>query len=355
VAAAERDQGGGGFVTRVPRSVVDWLLEPEDPGVRAFALRDLLGAPSDDPEVRAARRATLRRPPVGPILEAMKDEGYWVNRFGGYTPKYTGTLWQVIFLGQFGADGQDPRIQRVVDLVLDHSRAPLGRFSATSTAGKATPSGMIHCLEGNLGASLLELGFGDDPRLKEALNWLARSITGEGLAPASSKSPVRFYRSGNSAPGFRCAANNHKPCAWGAIPAMDALSRVPKRSRTTVMRNAIETGTEFLLGRDPAKANYPMGWSTKPNGSWFKFGYPMGYVTDVLRNAEVLVALGKGRDRRLKNVATLILEKRGSDGRWPLEYSYQGKTWFDLGPKRVANKWITLRALRALKGMGVDE
>ena len=336
------------------RPVLDWLLEAADPGVRYFTLRDLLGAPIDDAEVRAARRATVRRPPVKPILEAMKGEGVWVNAFGGYTPKYTGTLWQVIFLGQFGADGEDPRIRRAADYVLDHSRALLGRFSATSTARHATPAGMIHCLEGNLAASLLELGFGDDPRLKEALNGLARSITGEGLAPASSKSPVRFYRSGNSAPGFHCAANNHKPCAWGAIPAMDALSRVPPRSRTAIMRRAIETGVRFLLGRNPAKAAYPMGWSTKPNGSWFKFGYPMGYVTDVLRNAEVLVALGKGRDRRLRNLADLILEKRGEDGRWPLEYSYAGKTWFDLGPKRVPNKWITLRALRALKGMGVE-
>jgi hypothetical protein len=338
----------------VARQVLDWLLEPEDPGVRAFTLRDLLGAPMDDPDVRAARRATARYPPVRPILEAMKDQGYWVNPFGGYTPKYTGTLWQVIFLGQFGADGDDPRIQRVADYVLDHSRAPLGRFSATSTAQKATPAGMVHCLEGNLGASLLELGFGDDLRLKEALNGLARSITGEGLAPASSKNPVRFYRSGNSAPGFRCAANNHKPCAWGAIPAMDALSRTPPRSRTTVMRKAIQKGIAFLLGRDPAKADYPMGWSTKPNGSWFKFGYPMGYVTDVLRNAEVLAALGRGRDRRLHNLADLILQKRRADGRWTLEYSYAGKTWFDLGPKRAPNKWVTLRALRALKGMGVD-
>ena len=342
-------------MTLVPRSVLDWLLEPEDPGVRAFTLRDLLGAPPDDPDVRAARRATVRHSPVRPILEAMKDEGYWVNSFGGYTPKYTGTLWQVIFLGQFGADSEDPRIHRAADYVLDRSRAPLGRFSATSTARKATPAGMLHCLEGNLGASLLELGFGDDPRLKEALNWLARSITGEGLAPASSKNPVRFYRSGNSAPGFHCAANNHKPCAWGAIPAMDALSRFPPRSRTAVIRRAIRTGVDFLLSRDPAKAAYPMGYGTKPNGSWFKFGYPMGYVTDVLRNAEVLVALGKGHDPRLRNLAALILKKRGLDGRWPLEYSYEGKTWFDLGPKRVPNKWITLRALRALKGMGVDE
>ncbi len=226
----------------------------------------------------------------------------------------------------------------------------MGGFS-----GAPKPAGMVHCLQGNLGASLLELGFGNDPRLKEALDWLARSITGDGLAAATDKDAQRrYYRSGNSAPGFCCAANNHKPCAWGAIPALDALSRVPARSRTTPMRRAIEGGVEFLLRSDPARANYPMGYGTKPNGSWFKFGYPMGYVTDALRNAEVLVALGRGRDARLRNLADLILSKRDPEGRWLLEYSYEGKTWFHLGAKRAPNKWVTLRSLRALRGMGVD-
>jgi hypothetical protein len=213
---------------------------------------------------------------------------------------------------------------------------------------------MVHCLQGNLAASLLELGFGSDPRLKEALDWLARSITGDGIAPASSKKPVRYYRSGNSGPGFCCAANNHKPCAWGAIPALEALSRIPPSARAPAQRRALRQGMAFLLSTNPAQAAYPMGYSTKPNGSWFKFGYPLGYVADVLRNAEVLVALGKGRDRRLRRLKELIVSKRGDDGRWRLEYSYAGKTWFDLGAKRAPNKWVTLRARRALKGLGGD-
>ncbi len=342
-------------MTVVSRSVLDWLLEAADPGVRYYTLRDLLGAPADDPEVRAARRATVRRPPVRPILDAMEDEGFWVKPGTGYSPKYTGTAWQVIFLGQLGADGEDARVRRGADYVLDHSRTSMGGFTAMGGFSMdPRPVGMVHCLQGNLAASLLDLGFGNDHRLKEALDWLARSITGEGIAPASSKNPVRYYRSGNSAPGFQCAANNQEPCAWGAIPALDALSRVPVRSRTAPMRRAITAGVEFLLRYSPAKANYPMGYGTKPNGSWFKFGYPMGYVTDVLRNAEVLVALGKGREARLRTLADLILSKRDPEGRWRLEYSYEGKTWFDLGAKRAPNKWVTLRALRALQGMGVD-
>jgi hypothetical protein len=329
----------------------DWLLEKSDPGVRCFTLRDLMGAPIDDPEVRAARKATTRASPVREILEAQDREGWWVKPGPGYYPKYTGTLWQLIFLGQFGADGEDRRVGRAADYVLDHSRAPHGGFSAG-----ANNMGMIHCLQGNVGASLLELGFGSDPRLKEALDWLARSITGEGIAPAKEKeAPVHYFRSGNSGPGFLCSANNHKPCAWGAIPALDALSRIPPRSRSAATRRAVEAGTEFLFSRDPAVADYPMGWNTKPSGSWYRFGYPMGYVTDVLRGVEVLTALGRGRDPRLARAADLILSKRGPDGRWPLEYSYQGKTWFDIGEKRRPNKWVTLRALRVLKRMGVVE
>jgi hypothetical protein len=330
-------------------TTLDWLLEKDNPGVRYFTLRDLLGAPPDDADVLAARRATVRTSPVREILEAQDREGFWVKPGPGYAPKYTGTEWQVIFLGQFGADGDDRRVRRAAEYVLDHSRAPQGGFSCN-----ATPAAMIHCLQGNLGSSLIELGYLDDPRLREALDWLARSITGEGIASARSKETRRFYRSGNSGPDFCCAANNHKPCAWGAIPALEALSRIPPKARTPVQRRAIRRGVDFLLSTDPAAAAYPMGWSSKPNGSWFKFGYPMGYVTDVLRNAEVLVALGRGKDRRLRNLRELILSKRGADGRWRLEYGYAGKTWFDLGAKRAPNKWVTLRARRALRGMGVE-
>jgi len=329
-------------------SVLDWLLEKQDPGVRYFALRDLLGAPADDTDVAAARRATVRHSPVREILAGQKQDGYWVKPGPGYSPKYTGTVWSIIFLGQYGADGSHARVRRAVEYVLDHGRSPLGGFSVNGSSGA-----MIHCLQGNLGASLLELGFGDDPRLAAALDWLARSITGEGIASARSKESVRYYRGGNSAPGFCCAANNHKPCAWGAIPALDALSRISAPDRSPRVRRALKAGTDFLLGHDPAVADYPMGYSTRPNGSWFKFGYPMGYVTDVLRNAEVLVRLGRGKGRRLKHLSELILQKRGPDGRWRLEYSYRGKTWADTEHKGSPSKWVTLRALRALRGMGV--
>jgi hypothetical protein len=72
-------------------------------------------------------------------------------------------------------------------------------------------------------------------------------------------------------------------------------------------------------------------------------------VADVLQNVDALSYLGYGRDPRLANAMNIILEKQDDKGRWPMEYSYAGKTWGNFGPKKQPNKWVTLRALRVLK------
>ncbi len=324
-----------------------WLLEPDpaNPGVRYFALRELLDKPADDPEVVAAQRAVMTSGPVPAILDAQYADGYWVKPGSGYSPKYRGTMWSVIFLAQLGADGQEPRVRAGGQYILDKARSAYGGFSLN-----ATPSGMVHCLQGNLCAALLDLGWLGDKRLDEALDWLARSITGEGIAPATKgDAPRRYYRSGNSGPGFLCSANNQLPCAWGAVKALLALSKVPAAARTPAMQAAIAVGTDFLLSHDPAAADYPMGYATKPSGSWFQFGYPLGYVTDVLQNLEVLTALGHGGDPRLQKALDMVLSKQDAQGRWKMEYTYNGKMWADVEAKGQPSKWVTLRALRLLK------
>ena len=327
---------------------LNWLLEEDqnNPGVRYFALTGLLDLPGKDPRVIAAQKAVMSSGPVPVILANQSDQGYWDNPNSVYYPKYRGTVWQLIFLAQLGADGNDPRLQASIQLVLDRYRSKYGGFSVDGNV-----SGMIHCMQGNLIAALIDYGILEDDRLQAAIDWLARSITGQEIAPSSEKdAPVRYYRSGNSAPGFACSANDHKPCAWGAVKAILALSKIPPEKRDNRVADAIDSGVSFLFSQDPAIADYPMGYSTKPNRSWFKFGYPIGYVTDVLQILETLVNLGFGDDPRLESAYKLLLSKADEQGRWKMEYSYNGKTWVDVEEKGKPSKWVTLRALYALKG-----
>lgn len=47
----------------------------------------------------------------------------------------------------------------------------------------------------------------------------------------------------------------------------------------------------------------------------------------------------------------LVLSKQDKQGRWKLGYTYNGKTWAAVEEKGKPSKWVTLRALRVLKGM----
>jgi len=44
-----------------------------------------------------------------------------------------------------------------------------------------------------------------------------------------------------------------------------------------------------------------------------------------------------------------IVDLLREDGRWPLQYSYKGKTYFELERTGAPSRWNTLRALRVLK------
>ncbi|MCB0052744.1 MAG: hypothetical protein KDE24_24740, partial [Caldilinea sp.] len=52
---------------------------------------------------------------------------------------------------------------------------------------------------------------------------------------------------------------------------------------------------------------------------------------------------------RLRPALELLLSKRDKQGRWRMEYSYNGKTWVEIERKGEPSKWVTLRAVRVLK------
>jgi hypothetical protein len=327
-----------------PLLALPWLLEAAEPGPRYLALRDVVRLAPDEPELLEARRLAHTTGPIAGILAEMHSDGYWVAPGPGYNPKYRSTVWALSLLAQLGAHiTADERIRRAISYFLDQALAPGGQISASGA-----PSGTADCLQGNLCWALVALGC-EDPRLENAYEWMARSVTGEGIAPNTERdAPLRYY-AGKCGPNFACGANDRQPCAWGAVKVLLALGRWPKDRRTPLMERATQRGVDFLLNVNPAEAEYPHPYAKAPSGNWWKFGFPVFYITDMLQIVEAIVGIGYGDDPRLENAWKVIKEKQDSQGRWPLEYDYAGKTWGDYGRKKVPNKWVTIRALRALQ------
>jgi hypothetical protein len=309
-----------------------WLLEPENPSARYSALTGLLDCPADDPAVLAARAAIPRWGAARAILDAQWPEGYWVAPGVGYSPKYKATVWQVIFLAALGTPRTEA-VDRACAHVLENSRLPDGRFSAKKTA-----QGAIACLGGNLLRALMQLGF-DDPRVAESLEALAEMVLNDG------------YRCRYNAPRVKDGAwpqrmRDGLPCAWGAIKSLGAFAEMPEGQRSLAVRDAIEAGSALLLDGDLADGDYPT--ATEPSPLWQLFGFPLGYRSDLLEALEVLGKLGVEVGPQLAPALDVVRRKRDESGRWVLEHT-PGNTWAGFGKVGETNKWVTLRALQALR------
>lgn len=332
---------------KVKQGIMDWLLEDDEnnPSIRYFTLIDLLDEDPGSAKSVKARDKIMTSGPVVDILSKQIDDGYWVEPGAGYRPKYTSTVWSLIMLAQLGSDSCDEKIQKACNYVLEHTRAKQGCFSIY-----ATQTGAVHCLQGNLAASLIDLGMLGDPRLWTAMDWMARSVTGDGFGNVDQKDIIPHYiRSGISGPGLLCSANDHQPCAWGAVKVAMALSKIPKEMRSPEILKAINVCKTFLMSKNPAYAEYPHPYAKNPSGSWFKFGFPVFYVTDLPQNLSALLGLGLVGDERLLDAVHLVESKQDDLGRWKMEYTYNGKTWVNIEEKNQPSKWITYRALSVIK------
>jgi len=201
-----------------------WLLESENPGVRYLALRDLLDLSPDDKKLKTARKLAHKEGPIAHILSKMDEEGFWKRPGTGYGPKYKSTVWALILLAQLGASvNEDKRIRQACRYYLDHSLSSGGQISAMTNN---SPSGTVDCLQGNMLWSLMELGY-HDPRMDKAFEWMARTVTGDGIAPMEEKdAPVRYYAY-KCGPTFGCGVNNKLPCAWGGVSSAPG-GRLPR-------------------------------------------------------------------------------------------------------------------------------
>lgn len=325
---------------RAEDSVVDWLLEEENPSVRYFTLTRLLGKKESDPEAAAARAAIMRSGPVREILGLRNEEGYWGEPGGFYRDKYGGTVWQLLVLAELGADGSQAGLRRSCEYLLGASQnRESGGFSIEESAkkGGGLPSSVIPCLTGNLVFALGRLGFRDDPRLAAARTWLCERLRfddGSGGPPSDDG----YYKS------FEPCFGRHS-CHMGVVKGLKGLAAVPAPERSAKEKATIQKGAEFLLIHRVHKKSHDLATVAKPG--WLKFGFPLMYQTDALEILLLLRGLGYD-DPRMDDALAAVRAARGADGRWLMKNSFNGKMPVDVEAKGEPSKWITLRALLAL-------
>ena len=320
-------------------NTIPWLLEDNNPSVRYFTLIDVLERAENDPEVRKTKEEIMKKGVVPKILAKQKEGGYWEDSQKFYTAKYKGTVWQIIILAELGADGKDNYIRKACEFILENSQNResngFSMWASAKTGGRF--SGVIPCLTGNLVYSLIKLGYLEDERIQNSINWITTyQRFDDGIKDTPKDWPYERW--------VICWGKHS--CHMGAVKALKALAEIPYNQRNKEVKNTIEEGVEYLLKHHIYKRSHDLGRVSKPG--WLRFGFPLMYQTDVLEILGIITRLGY-HDERMQEAIDLLISKQDNQGKWKLESTFNGRFQTNIEQKGKPSKWITLNALKVLK------
>ncbi|MGZ5381616.1 MAG: hypothetical protein ACXWFQ_07120, partial [Thermoanaerobaculia bacterium] len=102
----------------VPLSTIDWLVSRESPAARYVALRDLLGRPPKDPDLKKAKQGFAREPFVREALALLRAKLAPGAGASALERRYDGGVWLALFLTEVGADGSLLQLHHAGDVLL---------------------------------------------------------------------------------------------------------------------------------------------------------------------------------------------------------------------------------------------
>lgn len=313
-----------------PGPVVDWLLD-SDPAIRWQVMRDLLGAPQRE---WVAERARVETEGWGARLLSFEDpDGQWAG--GAFLPEgfdfrdmerlgqpWIATTFSLSQLRELGLDPASDAARRAVELI--------GANSRWDHAGQPFWEGEVEeCINGRLVADGAYFGVDVSP--------IVERLTGERLADG----------------GWNCErANGSVRSSFAStINVLEGLLEYERATGgTAASREARKTGEEYLLERRLFR-RLSTGQAADPG--FLSFLHPNRWRYDVLRALDYFRAAGLltglAPDPRLGEAVDHVRSRRLEDGRWPLDWTLPGQTWFDVDDGAGnPSRWITLRALRVL-------
>lgn len=325
-------------------ATIDWLLASPEPWTRYRTLRDLLGRPEDDLEVRAARADMLAHPQVQALVARAATWGsqpFTRHNDAGYA------LYALITLVDFGFRAGDPCLAPIVDAILAH-QAPEGAFQtlvniSTNFGGSGQDAWTwIACDAPTVLYALLGLGLGDDERVQRAVDHLVSLVDDNGWRCVSSPDIGKF----------RGPGRKDDPCPIANVYALKAIAAC---SRSGLLESdAAHRGAEMLLAhwqQQGERKMYLFGIGT----DFRKLKYPFVWY-DILHVTSVLSHFAFVRDdTRYRQMVEAVATQADAEGRYTATSMY--KTWkgWSFADKKAPSPWLTFLVLHLTRQSGPSQ
>lgn len=314
--------------------VMDYLLASGEPWTRYRTFVDLLGRDEADRQVQEARTEMVAHPQVRELVATAAGwPGYALKRHNDARHP----LYAFSTLADFGLRYDDPGLDEAVEAVLER-QSPEGAFQ-TQVRLYRQFGGLdgeywtwMACDAPTLLYTLLAMGLGDDPRVRQAAGHLVDQATGQGWLCSVSSELGKF----------RGPGRKDDPCPIANVYALKALSLLPEYHDSQATRR----GAEMLLwhwqiqkerklylfgiGGDFRKLKYPYVW------------YDLLHVVDVLSRFPFIHG-----DARLRQMAAELAGQAGEDGRYTATSMYRAWKGYSFADKKTPSPWLSFLAWRA--------
>jgi len=281
--------------------------------------------------VERERRKVARDGWGARLLARQDPEGTWAggrSSDGGlYSPKWTSTTYTMLMLRDLGLSANNRQARTACKLLLDgglqrDGGINYGIWAKWTRRSETCVTGMV--------LSILSYFEYEDACLDTIADHLLEQQMPDG--------------------GWNCRRpfGATHASVHTTISALEGLRHyeVRRGRRVRAVQAAQRRGRGFLLVHRLFRC-HRTGEIIKP--VFTRFSFPPRWHYDILRALDYFQAVNAPCDRRLAEAIDIVRSGRREDGRWPLQHSHKGKTYFELERIGAPSRWNTLRALRVLK------
>ena len=305
-------------------SVIEWLLGG-DVSIQYQVHRDLYG--KDDKRLRAriAKEGWGAR-----FLSFRKQDGHWGRKF--YQPKWTCSHYTILDLKNLGISPKNTEIRQSLSVIMKSPKSHDGGIHPIGTVKKSDI-----CLNGMFLNYATYFGIKED-YLTSIVDFLIDEHMPDG--------------------GFNCNSNRCGGATHSSVHStLSVLEGIREfiingyRYRRRELRAFECEGQEFLLHHKLFQSHRTGKIIDK---KMLMLSYPSRWRYDILRALDYFRLSGASYDSRMDDAFRVLMNKRRTDGRWPLQAKHVGRTHFDMEQTGRPSYWNTLRALRVLDHFRID-
>lgn len=299
--------------------IIKWLLQG-DVSIQYQVHRDLL---KSNIKIQEKLQKKIEKEGWGrEFLSKQKKDGHWGNGF--YDPKWTSTHYTLLDLKNLGLAKDNKNVRKIIEILLKTKIYKDGgiNYAKTIKFSDICINGMVLNFSSYFSILL--------PETYKIIDYLLSHQMKDG---------------GWNCLWYKDAKHSSLHSTLSVLEGFLEFRKIGVKYRESDIISAEKNAIEFILKHQLFKSERTGEIIDK---KFIILSYPSRWRYDILRALDYFRDANVIYDKRIDAAIEILLKKRRSDGKWPLQMKHPGKVHFDMEKVADLSRWNTLRALRVL-------